>query len=229
LIDAIEWGLDQPGRARIAAVAAARKLRSPIERLVPALTAVLRSDFGSPRDFGSAQRELTLAIWQHAGDPAPAIEFITRWVNPAPDGPPKALVLRYAPEVAAALGPSGRPLVPLLLPLLDGERQRPDVVRALLRVDPDSHCGYSLDSLVDRLLTIVITASRVETQLQAVHVLAEIGVANISPEATVRLRELAEQEEWLASPSSSGGLHRSYHDDDGLRAALRQFLGDEEP
>lgn len=229
LIDAIEWGLDQPGRARIAAVAAARKLTSPIERLVPALTAMLHSDFGSPKDFGSAQREVTLAIWQHAGDPAPAIEFIVRWVNPAPGGPPKALVLQYAPEVAAALGPAGRPLVPLLLPLLDPERERPDVVRALLRIDPDSHCGFSLDSLVDRLLNIVVTASRVETQLQAIHVLAEIGVANISPEATVRLHELADQEEWLASHSSSSGLHRSYHDDDQLRAALHQFLGDEGP
>jgi uncharacterized protein YlxP (DUF503 family) len=80
--------------------------------------------------------------------------------------------------------------------------------------------------LVDRLLHIVVAASRVETQLQAIHVLAEIGVANISSDATSRLRELADQEEWL---TSLNGLDRSYHDDDQLGTALHQLLGATKP
>src|SRR5262249_19339212 len=223
MLAAIESGLSQAGHGRGEAAGAARTL-TPARRLIPALTAALDATASQARPDNRTRIELALALWHHSGDPAPALEIIAADRRPDATGPGSGPEAAGAAQAAAVLGPAARPLIPAILPLLDSPEASPAAVRALLRIDTENHGGISLATLAERLL-LPFGRTWSTTQLSAVQVLGEIGRPRLPARIVARLRELATQDRRIVD---SGHVQAFIHDDDQLRAAIRDLIDDTE-
>jgi hypothetical protein len=216
---AIESGLSQAGYGRGEAAEAARTL-TPARRLIPALTAALDATASQAGPDNRTRIELALALWHHSGDPAPALEIIAAELRTDARRPRAA----GAARTAAVLGPAAGPLIPAILPLLDSPEASPAAVQALLRIDTETHGGIPLATLAERLL-LPFGRTWSTTQLSAVQVLGEIGLPQLPAHIVARLRELATQDRRIVH---SGHVQAFIHDDDQLRAAIRDLIDDTE-
>jgi len=221
LLTAIESGLTQTGHALRHVAEEARTL-TPARRLVPALTAALDAAVGQARPDDATRIELALALWHHCGDPAPALEVIAGKLRADATRPYFGPGAAGAARAAAVLGPAARSLIPAILPLLDSPQACPAAVQALLRIDRVTHGGISVAALAERLL-LPLGRTWSNVQMSAVRVLGEIGLPQLPAHVVARLRELATQDRRIVD---SGHLQALIHDDDQLRAAIRDLIDD---
>ena len=221
LLAATESGLTQGGYGVGDAAAAARTL-TPVTRLIPALAAALAATASQARQNDQTRIELALALWHHSGDPAPAVEVIAGNLRADATRPSFGPGAAGAARAAAALGPAARPLVPVILPLLDSPQACPAASGALLRIDPEAYGGVSLAALAERLL-LSFGRTWSYVQMSAVQVLGEIGVPQLPVHVMARLRELATQDRRIVG---SGHVQARIHDDDQLRAAIGDLIDD---
>lgn len=222
LLAAVESGLTQAGLQLRQAAEAARTLR-PARCLIPALTAALDAASGQARPDNQPRIQLALALWHHGGDPAPALKIITGTLSSAKEkrrhfGPAAA----NAAHAVAIIGPAARPLLAAILPLLDSPTACPAAVQALLRIDPETRGGIPLAALAEHLL-LPLGRTWITTQMTAVQVLGEIGLPQLPAHVVARLRELATQDRRIVH---SGHVQAFIHDDDQLRAAIRDLIDD---
>ena len=218
LLTAVESGLTQTGHGMREAAEAARTL-SPIPRLVPALTVALDGAAGQDPPDDGTRMEVALALWHHCGDPAPAVAVIAERLRAEADYPRGGAAA--AARAAVVLGSAARPLIPAILPLLDSPRACPAAVEALMRIDQEHHGGIPLPALAERLL-LPLGRAHGYVQLSAVQALGEIGPGHLPAHVVVRLRELADQDRRIGQ----GSPQTLIHDDDRLRAAIRDLIGD---
>ena len=217
LLAAIEAGLTLTGHDLRNAAEAARTL-TPAGRLVPALAAAA-SQAGP--DHGT-RIEVALALWHHSGDPAPAVAAIAGKLRAEAAEPYFGPGAASAARGAAFLGPAARSLIPAILPLLDSPKACPAAVEALLSIDPEDHGGVPVATLAERLLSpLGRTWSNV--QRSAVQGLAKIGLPQLPAHVVARLHELATQDRRIVD---SGHVQAFIHDDDQLRAAIRDLIDD---
>ena len=221
LLAAIESALTHAGYGLRHAAEAARTL-TPATRLIPALAAALDATASHARQDDETRIELALALWHHSGDPAPAVEVIAVKLRADATPPRFGPGAAGAAQAAAVIGPAARPLIPAILPLLDSPEACPAAAQALLRIDPETHGGIPLATLAERLL-LPLGRTWSSTQMSAVQMLAEIGLPQLPAHAVARLRELATQDRRIVS---SGHVQALIHDDDQIRAAIRDLIDD---
>jgi len=221
LLAVVESGLTQTGLDLRQSAEAARIL-TPARHLAPALTAALEATASQARRNNGTRTELALALWHHSGDPAPALEVIAGKLREEEKRPRFGPAAPAAAEAAAVIGPTAKPLIPAIVPLLNSPKACPAAARALLRIDPGNHGGIPLAALAEHLLTpFGLTWST--TQMSAVQVLGEIGLPQLPPRVVARLRELATQDRRIVN---SGHIQALIRDDDQLRAAIRNLIDD---
>ena len=222
LLAVIEHGLRQRGYDLRAAAQAAQGLGSTGRLLLPAVTAALHATAGpnATAPDVDARIQLALALWQHTGDAAAVIPVLAQALS-RDHRRFTGWTAIHAADAAATIGALAKPLIPAILPLLDDPAQCPAAVHALLHIDPESHGGVDVAVLADRLVDSVGTDCG--AQHRAVAALSEIGTAHLPPAAIDQLRRLAGQDQRIVR---SGILANIIRNDEDLRTALRQLLGE---
>lgn len=221
LLAAIESGLAQTGYAQSRAAEAARSL-TPHHDLIPVLADALQATSGRAGPDDGTRIKLALALWHHSGDPAPAIEAIAGKLDAEAARPGYGSGAAAAASAAAAMGPVARPLIPAIVPLIESPDACTAAVRALLRIDPDTHGGVPVEELAVSLM-LPLGRAWGHTQLTAIQTLGEIGLHRLPASVVTRLRELADQDQRIAA---SGAVQDRIRDDDQIRAAIRELIDD---
>jgi hypothetical protein len=237
LLAAIRDGLGQTGSglAAAAAAAAAEFLGSPppawvvpvLRRALSTIASAVPSDVNTPV-------LIARALWYlgKGEDTDAVLPVIAAGLRPPTGGSPTwPSGLRAWPDAidaAGSLGPAGTPLIPDLVALLDDPCSCPRAARALRNIDGWGDAGAGgvpLPRVTDHLVTAADFPDGREQYL-AVALLRDIGctrLAAVSPEARVRLRDLAERPRRVIR---SGSLAHVINDDGVLRFAIRNLLSD---
>lgn len=219
LLAAVESGLAQTGAALSRAAEAARSF-TPDRQLIPALNAALDATADHARRDNGIRSKLALALWHYSGDPGAALGVIAGILDAETARGRPGRGTAGAVDAAAAIGPEARPLIPAILPLLDSPATCTAAVRALMRIDPDTHGNIPAEEPADRLLLPLGRAWR-HTQMTAIQTLGEIGLPRLPHRVTTSLRQLADQDRRI---DGGGVVQHRIRDDDQLRAAIRDLL-----
>jgi hypothetical protein len=183
--------------------------------LVPALRSALQqavAGAGKPRHDFREPHAIALALWRQTEDATDLLSVLSASLRGYAHGRIEAA------NMAGDLGPAALPLLPDLLSL----PRRPQVIRAILRIDPADAGGIPRGDLAECLVSAAVS-DQGRSHQEAIALLRELDPVLLTPEMRERLRNAAERPRRVAH---SGRLHEDIRADEHYRAAVRALLGE---
>jgi hypothetical protein len=159
---------------------------------------------------------IALALWRQAGDAADLLPVLSASLRVR--GRREHYRIVDAADMAGDLGPVTLPLLPDLLSL----PRWPQVIQAILRIDPASAGGIPRGDLAEHLVAAAVSDGHRSHQ-QVITLLRELGLTLLSPGMRERLRDAAERPRRVAR---SGRLTEGICADEQYRAAVRALLAE---
>jgi hypothetical protein len=158
-----------------------------------------------------------------SGDAVPLVTVITQVLQPPAGDAALSRVRTRAASAACELGPAARPLLPVLLPLLDDPESCPVAAQAVLGTDREDSRRVPDEVLAGHLMAAVAAPGGPHHSL-ALELLGDIRrqrPAAITATVREQLSALAERPRRVIRYGSHDQIIR---DDEALRAEIRAFL-----
>ncbi|MEU2622092.1 hypothetical protein ABZ642_28865 [Streptomyces sp. NPDC007157] len=224
LISVLSELLAKRGNSLDHTVTAAASLREAARPLLPLLHTLLAEPPQSRETVPVIRAALGAAalVWELTGDEQAVLPVIQEGLAWASRAWGQETVKRAA-EVARLLGPTAKPLVPDLLPLLDDPELSPTLVLVLTSICPevDTLAGLSRTTLADRVLAAARPGSGARSVSAVLKACVALGPTAFTDAQLALIRSLADGDRRIVG---AGLQDQIIHDDEHFRAEAREVL-----